>query len=135
MIVSRKQSAAADLIVKIFDDGPRQRNAVIGAGATSNFIQDDQRLRGVAVLRIRAVSVISTMNVLCPRDSSSLAPTLAKILSTIADGRADLAGTKLPIWASKRDQGDLANVSTFARHVGPGNQMQDARIVIERSYR
>ena len=35
----------------------------------------------MAVFNIRAVSVISTMNVLCPRASSSLAPTRAKMRS------------------------------------------------------
>ena len=56
------------------------------------------RLRGVAVLRIRAVSVISTMNVLWPRDNSSLAPTRAKMRSAMPIV-ACLAGTKLPICA------------------------------------
>ena len=37
----------------------------------------------MAVLRMRAVSVISTMNVLWPRDSSSLAPTRAKMRSAM----------------------------------------------------
>ena len=45
-----------------------------------------------------AVSVISTMNVLCPRDSSSLAPTRAKMRSAMPIV-ASRAGTKLPIWA------------------------------------
>ena len=56
------------------------------------------RLRGVAVLRMRAVSVISTMNVLWPRASSSLAPTRAKMRSATPIV-ASRAGTKLPIWA------------------------------------
>ena len=56
------------------------------------------RLRGVAVLRMRAVSVISTMNVLWPRDSSSLAPTRAKMRSATPIV-ARRAGTKLPICA------------------------------------
>ena len=45
-----------------------------------------------------AVSVISTMNVLWPRLSSSVAPTRAKRRSTTPI-RAASAGTKLPIWA------------------------------------
>ena len=52
----------------------------------------------MAVLRIRAVSVISTMNVLWPRVSSSLAPTRAKMRSAMPIV-ASRAGTKLPIWA------------------------------------
>ena len=52
----------------------------------------------MAVLRMRAVSVISTMNVLWPRDSSSLAPTRAKMRSATPIV-ARRAGTKLPICA------------------------------------
>ena len=46
-----------------------------------------------------AASVISTMNVLWPRLSSSLAPTRVKMRSA-RPIRACRAGTKLPIWAS-----------------------------------
>ncbi len=56
------------------------------------------RLRGVALFRMLAVSVISTMNVLWPRLSSSVAPTRANRRSTTPI-RALLAGTKLPICA------------------------------------
>ena len=52
----------------------------------------------VAWFNIEAVSAISTMNVDCPVDWSSTAPTLVKILSTTFI-IALLAGTKLPIWA------------------------------------
>jgi hypothetical protein len=53
------------------------------------------KLRGLAVLRIRAVSVISTMKVLRPRAKSSLAPMRAKIRSA-TPMVARWAGTKLP---------------------------------------
>ncbi len=56
------------------------------------------RLRGVAWLRMLAVSVISTMKVDWPRARLSLAPTRVKIRST-TPMRAALAGTRLPIWA------------------------------------
>ena len=45
-----------------------------------------------------AASVISTMNVDCPRLSSSLAPTRVKMRSVMPTVAA-FAGTKLPMWA------------------------------------
>ena len=56
------------------------------------------RERPVAWLRMLAVSTISTMNVLRPRASSSLAPTRAKTRSAMPT-RALRAGTNEPIWA------------------------------------
>ena len=41
---------------------------------------------------------------------------------------ASRAGTKLPIWAMSVNEGDLADVSAFAGHVGTGDQ-QDQAIV------
>ena len=51
--------------------------------------------RPVALLRMFAVSLISTMKVEWPRASSSLAPTRQKMRST-QPMRADRAGTKQP---------------------------------------
>ncbi|OQA28915.1 MAG: hypothetical protein BWY59_00618 [Verrucomicrobia bacterium ADurb.Bin345] len=56
------------------------------------------RLRSVAELRIAALSIISTINVLSPRTRLSLAPTRVKIRST-TPMCASAAGTKLPICA------------------------------------
>ena len=57
------------------------------------------RLRGVALFRMFAVSVISTMNVDCPRVRSSLAPMRVKMRSTRSI-RASAAGTNEPVCAS-----------------------------------
>jgi hypothetical protein len=56
------------------------------------------RLRSVALLRMLAVSFISTMKVDWPRARSSLAPTRVKMRSTRPIS-ALAAGTKLPICA------------------------------------
>ncbi len=63
------------------------------------FRPESQGCRGVALLRMFAASVISTMKVLWPRLSSSLAPTRGKIRS-VRPTVADFAGTKLPSCAS-----------------------------------
>ena len=83
----------------------------------------------MAVLRMRAVSVISTMNVLWPRASSSLAPTRAKIRSAMPM-IACAAGTKLPIWAMSVKQRDLPNVRALAGHVGTGDQQDHTALWI-----
>jgi hypothetical protein len=56
------------------------------------------RLREVAVFRITAVSVISTMNVERPRARLSAAPMRVKTRSTMGTS-ADSAGTNEPICA------------------------------------
>ena len=57
------------------------------------------RLRGVALFRMFAVSLISTMNVDCPRARSSLAPMRVKMRSTRSI-RASAAGMNDPVCAS-----------------------------------
>ncbi len=56
------------------------------------------RLRSERLLRMLAVSVISTINVDSPLERLSEAPTRVKILSMMPM-LADSAGTKEPIWA------------------------------------
>ena len=80
----------------------------------------------MAVLRMRAVSVISTMNVLWPRDSSSLAPTRAKIRSATPIV-ASLGRHEAADLGHQRDQRDLADVGALARHVRAGDQQDRAR--------
>ena len=56
--------------------------------------------RSVALLRMLAVSFISTMKVELPRARSSLAPTREKIRSTNPN-RHEVAGTQEPTWAMR----------------------------------
>jgi hypothetical protein len=52
--------------VDVLHHGPGQRQAVVGGGAAADLVEHHE-LRAVAVFRITAVSVISTMNVDRPR--------------------------------------------------------------------
>ena len=72
-------------------------SSVLVPRPTSSMIT---RERSVALLRILAVSVISTRKVDSPFARLSLAPTRQKILSTMPI-RAFFAGTKHPVWASR----------------------------------
>ena len=92
-----EQCAAAVRFVQMLDRRPRDGEAVESGGAASDFIQDDER--AVArLLRMAAVSTISTMKVERPRAMSSAAPTRENSRST-APILAWRAGTKLPICA------------------------------------
>jgi len=72
----------------------RPSNVLVPRPISSRII----RLLDVALRRILATSVISTINVDCPEARSSDAPTLVNILSTIHI-LAESAGTKLPVCA------------------------------------
>ena len=82
----------------------------------------------VAVLRIRAVSVISTMNVLWPRVSSSLAPDAGEDAVGHAD-RGLAGGHEAADLRHQRQQRHLADVGALARHVRAGDQQDRIRRV------
>src|SRR5665213_176936 len=87
------------------------------------------RLRAVALLRMFAVSLISTMKVDCPDARSSCAPTLVKIRST-RPIRALSAGHERTHLGEQDAHGDLPQVGGLAGCVRPGNDMQALGIAI-----
>ena len=66
MVVGGEEGAAADGVVQVLGDGPGDGEAVEGAGAAADLVEDDSE-RSVAWLRMMAVSLISTMKVDWPR--------------------------------------------------------------------
>jgi hypothetical protein len=90
-------------------EGPDPRRQVLrGGGASarpskvlvpSPISSISTRLSALALCRMPAVSVISTMKVLRPEARSSVAPMRVKMRS-MGPISARAAGTKLPIWAS-----------------------------------
>ena len=102
--------------MEVFGDGPGDGETVEGGGAAADLVEDDERSLSVAWLRMRAVSLISTMKVDWPRERSSDAPTRQKMRST----RPSVARFRRDISADPRDhgdEGDLADVGGFAGHV------------------
>ena len=73
VVVRREQRARADPFVQMFDRCPCQRKSVICCSSAAHLIQQ-HKAAAVAVFRIAAVSVISTMKVDRPRATLSLAP-------------------------------------------------------------
>ncbi len=78
------------------------------------------KLRGVAVLRITAVSVISTMKVERPRARLSDAPMRVKMRS-ISGRQRRFGGHERPHLRQDRDQRGLPQIGRFAAHVGAGD--------------
>lgn len=74
MVVGGEDGLAFDALMQVLGYGPGQGQAVEGACPPAHLIQEG-RLFLVAEVRMWAISVISTMNVLCPADRSSYAPT------------------------------------------------------------
>ena len=82
--------------------------------------------RGVAVLRMVAVSVISTMKVERPRATLSLAPMRVKMRSTTPK-RSLAGGNKGAHLRHDDDQRGLAEIGGFAAHVRAGEQQDCLR--------
>ena len=123
-----EQGPAADRVVDVLGDRPGQRDAVEGAGAAADLVEDHQAA-GVALFRMLAVSVISTMKVLWPRLSSSVAPTRAKRRSTMPIRAA--GGDEAADLRQDGDQRDLADVRALAGHVRAGDQEDRAGVGAE----
>ena len=92
--------------LKLLEDGDGELAFSLGdslsaawkGNADAGFRNPLSKLRGVALWRMCAVSLISTIKVLRPAAMSSTAPTRVKMRST-RPMVAAAAGTKLPIWA------------------------------------
>src|SRR5213075_3175599 len=80
------------------------------------------RLFAVALCRIDALSVISTMKVERPPARSSAAPMRVKIWS-MGPRRAERGHERSDV-RHQRDERDLAHVGRLAAHIGPGYQQQ-----------
>ncbi len=91
VVVGGKEGAAADFVMEVFRDTPGDGQAVECGGAAPDFVENHEAA-AVALLRMFAVSFISTMKVDCPRARSSFAPTRVKIRS-VKPRRMDFAGT------------------------------------------
>ena len=78
------------------------------------------KLRGVAVFRITAVSVISTMKVERPRARLSDAPMRVKMRS-ISGSAGRIGGHERTHLRQNRDQRGLPQIGGFAAHVGAGD--------------
>ena len=109
---------AALVLVDILCHRPGDRQPVERAGAPPDLVQQHQAAF-VALLRIFAVSFISTMNVLCPRARLSLAPTRVNIRSTRQISAS--AGRHKPAhMGHQHDQTHLAQHRALTRHIGAG---------------
>ena len=120
MVVRRKERAAADVLVQEFHHAPGQRNAVVGARAAADLVQDHQAPRRGRVQDPRRLGHLDHERALPPGQLVAGAHA-----GENAVGHADprLAGRhETADLGQQRDQRHLANVRALARHVRTGDQ-------------
>ena len=89
------------------------------------------KLRGVAVFRMTAVSVISTINVDRPRARLSDAPMRVKMRS-ISGSSGRIGRHEGAHLGEDRDQRGLSKVGRFAAHIGPRDHGDQIRGVVQK---
>ena len=85
MVMGCKQRLCSKLLFirHIFQHSPGNAHAVEGGGAPPDLVENQSGCLDVALLRISATSLISTIKVDCPEARSSDAPTRVKMLSAM----------------------------------------------------
>lgn len=122
VVVGGEEAAAAGGVEQVGDDGPGDGDAVGGAGAASDFIQEDEAVWGGVVEDVCGFGHFD--------HEGGLA------FGEVVDGAdagedgVDQADFGLGGWDEAADlghedaEGDLAHVGGFAGHVGAGNELQ-----------
>ena len=127
VIVRGEQRFRTDLIVQVFNDAPREAQAVECARATTDFVEDDEAARR---------GIVEDVGGLAHLDHERGLP--ARQIIARADARKDavheinarfLRGNKTAGVREQREQRHLPDVSGFARHVRPGYQSDLGRVL------
>ena len=120
VVVRSEEGLRTDLVVEVLDDAPREREAVEGARAAPNLIEDDEAAGGGVVEDVRRLAHLHHERALPPREVVARADAGKDAVHEIhARGRGgeEAAGVR-----EQSEQRDLADVSGFARHVWAGDQ-------------
>ena len=99
MIMSGKKRPGAKRGVEIFGHGPGDAQAIEGARATSDFIEDDQAARGGVVQDIGRLVHLNHKGALAASEIVARADAGENAVKQ-PDHRAPWPGTKQPQWAS-----------------------------------
>ena len=97
MVVGGEQRAAADVVVQVLDDGPGQREAVVGARPAADFVEDHQAARRGVVEDAGRLGHLDHERALAPGQFVAGPDAGEDPVGDADRGRA--AGTKLPICA------------------------------------
>ena len=104
----------------------RPSNVAVPRPTSSRMISE----RSVALLRMFAVSCISTMNVDSPRASWSDAPTRVKMRSQMPSARLRRRHERAGL-VEQHDQRDLAEVRRLAAHVRAGDDLDAVAVAVD----
>jgi len=137
VVMRCEQGFCADLVMQVFDDAPGQAEAVEGAGATSDFIEDDETARGGVVEDVGGFAHFDHESGLAPREVVARANAGEDAVHEI-----DASFARRNERTSVREnceQGGLADVSAFAGHVGAGDEgnsgfVIEARVVGNKAF-
>ena len=119
VVVRREERAAADDVVEVLGDGPRDREAVVRARAAADLVEDDERAARRATEDVRRLlhldheGALAAREVVARADAREHAIDDADLRAARRHERADL----------REDHGerDLAHERRLAGHVRPGD--------------
>src|SRR6516165_6286882 len=109
--MSGEERFGADLVVQVLDDGPREAEAVEGAGAATDFIEDDQAALGGVVEDVSSLAHfdheggLATGQVITGADASENA---VHEVNACLRSRDERTGVR-----EQSQQGDLPNISAL----------------------
>ena len=120
VVVGGEEGAAADVLVEVFDDGPGEREAVVGAGAAADLVEDDEAARGGGVEDAGGLGHLDHERALA---AGELVAGADAGEDAIGDADGGAAGRdEAAHLGHERQQRDLADVGAFAGHVGAGDE-------------
>ena len=128
MIVRREErdSTAVRMIVKKLDDRPRQREAIEGCRAASNFVEDDQRSIGGVVENVGGFVHLDHERRFAPRELVRRADAREDAIEDAQSrggGRDETAGL-----IEQHDQRDLPKIGRLAAHIGSRDDLNAVAI-------
>src|SRR5260370_1037486 len=124
VVMAGEESAAADLIVQIFGDGPGQRDAVVGAGAAADLVEDDQALRTGIIEDVGRLGHLDHEGAVAPAQLIVVADTGENPVHDAYAAR--FCRHKAAHLGQQGQQRHLADEGAFARHVRPGDEPEQA---------
>ena len=122
VVVRGEERAAADLLVDVLDDAPGEREAVVGARAAADLVEDHEAARRGRVEDAGGLGHLDHERALTAGELVARADAGEDAIGD-ADGGA--AGRdEAAHLGHEREQRGLANVRAFAGHVGAGDEQE-----------
>ncbi len=122
VVVRGEEGARLQHVVQVLGDAPREAEPVEGAGAAPDLVEDDEAARGGVVDDERGLvhfdheGALAARQIVAGADTGEDAVHQPDLRARRREEAADLR--------HQRQQGDLADIGRFARHIGAGDEQQ-----------